>query len=222
MLARNVRRISNNRIGKFPLLTMGRMGMYESAIERDFLYFADIHSEIVSICEQPLKIEYVYQDKKRHYYPDFKLDFGDRPTIIVECKPHELLEDEANQRKFAVGRDYCTKEGWQFLVVTDRDIRTWPAFANIKTLTKYARHKFDVHTKAPIVNLLMSKGGSLSIEQIRTNLCADNPARMWAVLLHMVYHHELHLDIQSAPITNQSIIHLQEVQNGTNSFFDRR
>ena len=73
MLARNVRRISNNRIGKFPLLTMGRMGMYESTIERDFLYFADIHSGIISICEQPLKIEYVYQDKKRHYYPDFKL-----------------------------------------------------------------------------------------------------------------------------------------------------
>ena len=123
MLVRKVSNRGGNVIGYFPSIKMQRMIAFESLIERDYLYLLDYELGVEWFEEQPLTIEYRHKGKPFHYTPDFHTVEAGR-YVLVECKPHALVDKEENQRKFRAARTWCTNRGWKFRVVTDRDIRT--------------------------------------------------------------------------------------------------
>jgi len=84
-------------------------------------------------------------DRKRHrYYPDFLVEIknkkGEIETLLVEVKPYKQTQlpkkpkrvtktfiNEAkrysiNQAKWDAAREVCEKKGWEFKIMTEREI----------------------------------------------------------------------------------------------------
>ena len=142
-------------VGKFPSLKMGRTVMWESQIERDFLYLLEFDPDVSFFIEQPEEISYVYVSKTHRYYPDFYVERASAKEL-VEIKPASKVNDPDNKIKFLAGEEYCRKKGYLFRVVTDEQIREGSLLKNIKLLYRYAAvnvsGEFRLHTKELVEN----------------------------------------------------------------------
>ena len=85
-----------------------------------------------------------YKDKStgrmRRYFPDFYVRRRDEKCLIVEVKPakesvppvregkseqrflKECLTYAKNQSKWEAAREWCGRRGWEFLVITEREL----------------------------------------------------------------------------------------------------
>lgn len=142
-------------VGKFPSLKMGRTVMWESQIERDFLYLLEFDPDVLFFIEQPEEISYVYLSKTHRYYPDFYVKRLSHKEL-VEIKPTSKMNDPDNKVKFLAGEEYCQEKGYIFRVVTDKQIREGNLLKNIKLLYRYATvnvpEEFGLQTKELVEN----------------------------------------------------------------------
>lgn len=96
-----IRKITNGGrkvIGKFPSIKMGRMIMWESQIERDYLYLVDFDVDVIFCQEQPLIVRY-YNDsdgKIHNYTPDFLLIRRDNKKQVIEVKDEKTARSVGN------------------------------------------------------------------------------------------------------------------------------
>lgn len=206
-----VRTVSNrgrrNVIGYFPSLKMRRMVQFESALERDLIYLLDFDRQVAAFEEQPLKIAYQYEGKTLTYTPDFQMETTSGRVMLLECKPACFVDREENQRKFDAAQTWCAAQGWGFQVVTEEQLRADYLVQNVKLLTQHARHEVDVQVKGKITAFLAGER-SVTIGDV---MAAVNPAGPTAVvipILHMTYHHYLHVPLTNAPLNSQTPIHL--------------
>ncbi len=205
-----VRTVSNrgrrNVIGYFPSLKMHRMVQFESTLERDLIYLLDFAPQVAEFEEQPLKIEYEYEGKILTYTPDFQVVFTNGQRFLLECKPVCFVGLEENQRKFKAAQAWCTKKGWIFQIITDEQLRQGYRLENIKLLTQHARHEVKAEAKGHIFTFLTHATQPLTISDVMLGINLANPAAVIMPVLHMAYHHELHLPLKDAPITPQTFI----------------
>lgn len=100
---------------------------FESSLERDFIYLLEYDNNVKHYLEQPLEIKYVdSQGKSRKYFPDFIIEYfnGQIPRVI-EIKYESTLiskKDELHE-KFNAANLFCSKNGFEFHVVTELYIR---------------------------------------------------------------------------------------------------
>jgi hypothetical protein len=114
--------------------------------ERRFCKYLDENVNIVRWGSEELIIPYYSPvDKKMHrYYPDFYVEIKQPnkqvKTMIIEIKPEkqtklptrgrkkkntylkECMTYEINQAKWKHATMYCNKQGWEFKVLTEKDI----------------------------------------------------------------------------------------------------
>src|ERR1700759_431623 len=137
-----VREISNRGskkiIGKFPSYLMGMIVMWESKLERDFLYLLEFDPSVISYREQPMRLLYNFDGKLRRYTPDFLVERKHKKQII-EVKPKDKVFKGNNEQRFRIISRIFLSLGYEFKIVTDTHIRTQPRLYNIKLLWKYAR-----------------------------------------------------------------------------------
>lgn len=119
---------------------------YESSLERDLYALLDFDLKVECYETQPLAIPYVDAEGQKHRYtPDVLIRYR-RDIPSARELPHLLVEvkyrDEYRERfcefapKFRVARRYAREQGWRFVVLTDREIRT-PYLANARFLRPY-------------------------------------------------------------------------------------
>jgi hypothetical protein len=125
-------------IGKFPSVKTGRVSWYESLLERDYMYLLDSDAEVQFWEEQPLKIRFVHNGKTYHYTPDFEVHRTSKKQI-VEVKPQKKVDSGEWDLLFRIASSLCEREGYEFVVVTDKTIQKQPELENVKKLWKYAR-----------------------------------------------------------------------------------
>lgn len=125
-------------IGKFASLKMGKTIWWESQLEQDYIYLLEFDPDVTSYQEQPPTISYVANGKKRRYTPDFLVERHGKKQII-EVKPEDHITKEKNLLLFNSVAPIFSREGYEFNLVTDKEIRVQPRLSNIKLLTRYAR-----------------------------------------------------------------------------------
>ncbi|MDD5299414.1 MAG: TnsA endonuclease N-terminal domain-containing protein [Gallionella sp.] len=101
---------------------------FESSLERDLLLLAHWDNEVEWYQSQPVKIEYTDPNGKlRSYTPDLLISFKtDRKPLLCEVK---YRSDYAEQwkllkPKFRAACAYAKANGYEFRVMTEREIRT--------------------------------------------------------------------------------------------------
>jgi len=125
-------------ISKFPSLKMGRNIWSESILERDLIFQMEHDSEVISYREQAVRIFYDLDGKRRHYTSDFLCERRTGRPQIIEVKPRNRLSAWFLQL-YRIITPICEREGFEFVVYTESEIRTQPFLDNIKRLSRYAR-----------------------------------------------------------------------------------
>jgi len=206
MPVRKVYNRGRNIIGKFPSIKMGRMIAFESLIECDFIYLLDYEKEVEWFEEQPLRIEYQFEEKILHYTPDFHLIERGR-DILVECKPEKFVNTEENQYKASVANYWCAQHGWEYQVVTGEQIRNGFRLKNIKLLTRYARYAIDPTMRGAIYILISHSPGKTTINEIAKAISPGELSLGVSSILYMAFHHEIYLPLDDMTISDQTPVY---------------
>jgi hypothetical protein len=123
---------------KFPSIKLGKMVYCESGLELDFAFLLDADHAVISFQEQPGKIEYYLNAKLHTYTPDFLVQRSHKKQI-VEVKPKSKISTEENRILFEIISAICREASYEFMVVTDADMRKGARLSNVRLLWKYGR-----------------------------------------------------------------------------------
>lgn len=119
--------------------------IYRSSWESTVLFRLDTDPNVIAFSSEEIIIPYRdVNGKVRRYFPDMyvKRKIGDEiveqlieikpyketiPPILTEgkrtkTKIREVLTYDTNQRKWASAREFCKKKGWQFVILTEKEI----------------------------------------------------------------------------------------------------
>ena len=129
-------------IGRFPSFRLNVTLWFESLLERDYLCLLEFdHLDVLSFREQPGRIYYTLDGKRRRYTPDFYVERKSKRQII-EVKAESKALEEKYRALFRVASLICSREGYEFKVITEKFIRVQPRLNNVKLLLRYQRVNF--------------------------------------------------------------------------------
>jgi hypothetical protein len=183
------------------------MVCYESRLEREQIYLMEYDLEVVYYEEQPLLIEYLWEDSRYKYYPDFKVVTAGGQQLLLECKAAEFVNTDKNRRKIAAGRRWCARRGWEFRLITERETRVGFRLENVMFLWQFARHRIPLETKAQICDVINSRP-TLTLAELAALVSPAAPQSARVPIFHLIFHHELMTPMDEARITGNSPLYL--------------
>lgn len=143
MLIPSVRKIHNHNSQKVIGLSfshkMNGLIFWESPLERDWLLQLEANPAIREIYGQPRKFDYCLDGKWHRYTPDFEVHWKDKrlPVTIYEVKSDEVAADTTFKSKAnAIGIQLAI-QGYEYIVVDSRLIRSGNQLANLNFLKHY-------------------------------------------------------------------------------------
>jgi hypothetical protein len=209
MAVRKVSGRGGNMIGRFPSLKMRRMIAFESLIEQDYLYLLDFEPGVLAFSEQPFQIEYIWEEKKLCYTPDFHV-IHEKGEEIIECKPQKLVDRDVNQRKFKAAQEWCRNRDLCFRIVTDEEIRAGNRLNNIKLLTRHARLRFSPEIVQRSILILRDIQYPKSMHDVARMILPDDLGQGISILLHLAFHHQIEIRLDLEPISASTMIQSSE------------
>ena len=130
-----------------PKKYLGNAGqiVYRSLWERKLMRYCDTNTKVIKWASEEIAIKYYNPVKKRaaKYYPDFYMEYIDsenkKKKVLIEVKPlketkppqykrrtKNVLIAEAmfsqNQAKWAAAREFCLDQGWEFKIMTEKEL----------------------------------------------------------------------------------------------------
>ena len=99
---------------------------HESALERDFVTLTSFTDAAAVVMAQPVTIRFNDEGRQRRYTPDFRVDWSDGRTDIVEIKYRTDLRAGWSRFRpaFAAARNWASSNGARFRIATERGIRS--------------------------------------------------------------------------------------------------
>ncbi|WLR55583.1 TnsA endonuclease N-terminal domain-containing protein [Mesobacillus subterraneus] len=192
--------------GKHNSTKMHRMIPWESTLERDFIKLLDYDPTVLSFKFQPEKINYVYKGKKRKYFPDFHVLKNDMREYIYEVKAFEKTEDEENKIKFQVGMKFCSERKMKYVVVTEKEIRKGFLIENLDILSEVRQDSTSRKIMSVVFRTLEKLGGKTNLGTLKKSISQFNEEEVESNIFHLIYTHQLKMDIISAPISDESFV----------------
>ena len=185
---------------------------FEGPLERNFYQCVDAFDfDVIEVRHQPVCISYVdSKGRSRRYYPDALVTYADSskraPTLyeIKETGDYQKNRSELDM-KFAAGRAYCEKMGWEFQVATEKTIRT-PRLENAVLLRAYRNRPYDEVLARRLVRVVEADPGLPAWKL--ANVEGNEPATValcWGTLWALVARGVLHLDPER-PITRNTAV----------------
>lgn len=208
MPVRHPRNWGGNIIGSFPSLKRGQPVPYESTIERDLLFFLEYDPTVLLYEMQPLTITITDEDGTTHRYtPDVQI-IRTTGRELVECKPAALLDRSDAQRQITIGQAWAEVNDHDFVVVTDKDLRTGPRLANLKLLWRYARLAAPYTVLVRCRDVLAAYPNGLPFATLHALLDSTTLSQTLPPYLYsLLFHHVLIADLDQ-PLTAHSPIRL--------------
>ena len=123
---------------------------YRSSWELEFMQWCDTQKQVLSWQSEEKRVRYYDAVKKKHrtYYPDFLVKYinsnGEIITEMVEVKPQRQVVGPSpnpkkktktwlnqvntyvtNQCKWKAAEEYCEDRGWNFRLLTEKNVQQW-------------------------------------------------------------------------------------------------
>lgn len=175
----------------------GKLVQCELMLELDALAHLDAFDrEIVDVAGQPFPIKYRFGGRSRTWTPDFLVERrGVRPEL-VEVKPlkrvypDDKVEQAAMHRQIDAMEEASAREGFDFRLLTEQEIRVQPALYNAKLMSRHApvRHEAALVLRGRAA-ILGSVGGS--VPELQSRLGDGVDAFPIAIALDWLGHLEL-------------------------------
>ncbi|GAB3636707.1 TnsA endonuclease N-terminal domain-containing protein [Hymenobacter arcticus] len=155
----------------------------------------EFDNRVESFCEQPVTIEYVHKGLLRHYTPDvlvyYRADLegtqATRPQLCEVKYRADLKQNWAELKpRFMAALHYAARRGWQFKLMTEREIRT-DYLVNVRFLLNYlGAHAQVTQMDQGLLMSLMRDIRLTTAEELLLMATADRAKR--AELLYTLWH----------------------------------
>ena len=97
---------------------------YRSSWELKFMRYLDTNPNVIKWSSEPFHIWYFSSEdnRMRHYYPDFYVEFQNGKRMVIEIKPKNQFNLKRNLEKWEAARKECQSKGLQFIVLSEDDL----------------------------------------------------------------------------------------------------
>jgi len=210
-------------VRKIPISTRSVTGTmpggerYESSLERDLMYLLRFDINVAKFAAQPLTIQYLDGGGKEHKYtPDILIHHRKDifpaktlPIILGEVKYRDDLRQNFKEYrpKFRAAIHYAKEQGWQFRLLTEREIRT-PYLENAKFLLSYKNpYPYPDGDQIFLVLDKLKELRETDVETLMVSIYRDkwNQAQLLPFIWHLIAIRRIGNDL-SIPITMRSRI----------------
>ena len=171
--------------GYFYSLKNDRRVDYESLNEQCLMKILETDPSVVSYCEQPLKLEFRWNNRTYPYTPDLlSVDIHSR-TKLYKVKPKKAIEQDDGKllAKFEAARSYCSDRGWEFEVVTD-SVRSSKEFHRADFLWPHLMNPSIDLNRAEELLQIVRQSACFKMKDISGSLSWANPD--YCTLLYLV------------------------------------
>jgi len=115
--------------------------IFRSGWEYDFMKYLDIQANIKAWGSECVVIPYSFCGKNHRYFTDFLVVTNEDKKIVIEIKPlrqtklprksknksdrtllYEQFTYMRNQAKWQAAIEYCKKRGWEFKILTEKEL----------------------------------------------------------------------------------------------------
>ncbi|MGF1884745.1 Tn7 transposase TnsA N-terminal domain-containing protein [Photobacterium profundum] len=139
MYNRNLRKPNPDKnIYKFISVKNKTSIMCESSLEYDTCFLFEYNVDIVNYQSQPSGFEYIFEEKKRFYTPDFLAEYVDLTKEYFEVKPYFRAVETEFVQKFKAIKVSVNKKKTAISLISERQIHIQPRLDNAKLLYRYA------------------------------------------------------------------------------------
>lgn len=118
----------------FPSLKNGKVVVCESELEADYCVWLEYEESVVEYAPQPGTFSFTVKGALTWYTPDFQVTYDTGEIKYIEVKPDHIFEDAGYLQKIEEFKRIAKKEGYRFVLVTERDIRVQPKLRNLQNL----------------------------------------------------------------------------------------
>ena len=172
---------------------------YESLLEKSRLIRADFDPTVSHIVAQPFLLRATIDGVVRRHVPDYLL-FRATGLTVVDVKPASRLQDPRVAAALGWARDFIEDAGWEFEVFSEPNETE---MANIRFFAGY-RHTERISQVALAEMRASNLDGVTFGEAVAWS--DSFPARARAALLHMLWRHELEIDL-SRPLAADTTLY---------------
>ena len=139
---------------------------YESLLEADFIRIALFCPSLREIFHQPFRLD--LGDDLGTYTPDFFLRCRGLESLVVEVKPSAHVEKHG--AKLDAARAHLEAKGYEFIVCTEKEIRTGDRAERASQIQRQARSLIPIHKVEGFVRQLSGFTYPLSVEELANKL----------------------------------------------------
>ena len=130
-------------VGNFSSCKMNTSIWYDSTLKRDFMYWLEFDPDVVSYTTPAISFDYYQSGKLKQYIPDFQVVRHQKKQII-DVRSRKTIESDRYKRVYHQLLVMCNETGWEFVALSELEVRKEPISSNIKLLYRYARESFTI------------------------------------------------------------------------------
>lgn len=173
--------------------------IYESRLELARLLFADYDTTVDRVIAQPFFLRAKVNRRIRKHVPDFLL-FSDGLPRVVDVKPTARLSVEKVRFTLEWTRELVEELGWIYEVWSE------PPDLELKNLRFLAGFRNAERFDPELLKAILRESSSdTTLGQVLGHDLGEPPARVRAAVLHLVWRHDLAVDIKQ-PLTKSSSV----------------
>lgn len=202
------------RRGYLPSVTTGKSIPYEGPLRLDFLYVTDADWRVTGIRANAPTIMYVDNGVTHKYTPAYIVTRSNQ-EVLIDCVPTTRKEGKIMQRRIAAAKEWCEEQGYDFEVITERDMPSGHHMANIKHLHRYNQHKVEPDFQARVYGVLDKFPEGVTIQELAERLAGPGGDIHQAVdgICSMACHKAIALSIATAPKSVDTRAYISHFQN---------
>jgi hypothetical protein len=157
--------------GMFISIKMNGPVFWTGTLMGEMCYFLEFAQDVLAYYAHPLKIEMDLDGRRVVCIPQFRVAFPDS-TLLLLCRWSYRMGKEAIQREITVARTWAERNGHEFQVLTEENIRGGHQLDNLQRLSKYdsqypTRALYDATVDYMLANL-----GGVTFEELSAYLGA--------------------------------------------------
>ena len=183
-----------------------------------------------SIQEQPLQIWYAWREstsgpqirlldrppqrrrmgnsRVSYVVPDFLVRMTNRPMRLVEVKPSSQLDRPIVQRKLAVARAYARQQGWEYHVLTERELLNRPLLRNLRLLARYRQIAVDQELANQLIEFVTNnRMSTTSLKDFHRTISGVEAPQLRLTLFHLLAVGRLDCDPAAGPIGDSTSLY---------------
>jgi TnsA endonuclease N terminal/TnsA endonuclease C terminal len=184
---------------------------FESPLEKDLLILLEFDEAVSSFDVQPVHVP--VPGNAKPYTPDVLIRYNatveslaGRKPVLGEVKHTDFLEKqrEKNEPKFAAATIFAEERGWEFKVITEKDIRV-PRLQNLKFLRAYRDIEVAIADRSRIVDAIEKLGGSANFRELLGEIADSVTAQLmfapmiWSMVCQKLVKVDLEINFGADP-----------------------